>query len=161
MALQTNQIKAKKNSISIIEGDFWLKYNQHRKAENMTGQINREAKTRFTITPADRPAKKTAEPVDKVKKSRASQAKSGKRALKPVDIAYKADHEEFIRRLKAGQIVKPGDIGGRTKENMATMVSKMRVKKFPVITLSANGKELVGWIHQDTLDQATALQKQA
>lgn len=37
MALQTNQTK--KNSISIIAGDFWLKYNPHRKAENMTGKL--------------------------------------------------------------------------------------------------------------------------
>lgn len=37
MALQTNQTK--KNSISIIAGDFWLKYNPQRKAENMTGKL--------------------------------------------------------------------------------------------------------------------------
>ena len=37
MALQTNQTK--KNKVSTIAGDFWLKYNPHRKAANMTGKL--------------------------------------------------------------------------------------------------------------------------
>lgn len=160
MLIKTNLPGARKNSISIEDGDKWLEENQHRKAENMTGQINRDARPGFTIISEGKPKSKPVAEVKKsdakIKKPRKSQAKPGPRAPKPVDIAYKADHMEFIRRLEAGQIVKPGDIGGRSKDNMATMVSKMRVKKFPVITLSAEGKTLVGWIHQDTLDKLAA-----
>lgn len=160
MALKTNQIK--KNVTSTIAGDFWLKYNPHRKAENMTNQfisdktmagIYRSPTHLFDSSkPKDELAPKRANAVKKKPAKTYARVSTGQIRFSESVKQYNDDLANFETRLRNKELIKLGDFGERSRQTIFKMIRELRDRDLDVLTLSTANKTAIGWILEDTLE---------
>lgn len=161
MALQTNQIK--KSITSTIAADFWLKYNPHRKAENMTGQFvdaavivahNRSPSCLFdgSSKPKDELAPQRVKAVKNSSAKTYTRVSTGQIRFSESVKQYNDDLAIFERRLSNKELIKIEDFGERSRQTIFKMIRQLRDAGLNVLTLSTSDKTAVGWILEDTLE---------
>ena len=160
MALQTNQTK--KNKVSTIAGDFWLKYNPHRKAENMTGiTVSDEVHAAYGRNPSrlfdkDKPkdelAPKRAKAVKRKPAKTYTRVSTGQVRFSESVKQYTDDLANFEMRLRNKELIKIEDFGERSRQTIFKMIRQLRDNDLNVLTLSTSDKTAVGWILEDTLE---------
>lgn len=160
MALQTNQTK--KNITSTIAGDFWLKYNPHRKAENMTGvTVSDEVHAAYGRNPSrlfvksevkDELAPKRAKAVKRKPVNTYTRVSTGQIRFSESVKQYNDDLANFETRLRNKELIKIEDFGERSRQTIFKMIRQLRDNDLNVLTLSTSDKTAIGWILEDTLE---------
>lgn len=131
-------LKRREGEISEIAADFWLKYNPHRKAENMTGVMVADealSKQRRSTNALATVSKKG----DVKRKTRAG------RKLNAVQAKYAKVMADIEAMLDIGMVVTLSDFDGYDKAVSASIIHKLRRAGRDVLTLTRNNVA-VGWV---------------
>lgn len=147
--------RKKQSNISEIAADFWLKYNPHRKAENMTGQLVDDsaltAKRRSTDAAIDIKRKATAQAA----KACAKKAKPVLTPRKPVresavNLRYAKVYNYIQEQLAAGKVVTFEHFDSYPKHVVGGIIHKLRRAGHDVLTVTYDNRA-IGWCLKDTL----------
>lgn len=131
-------LKRREGEISEIAADFWLKYNPHRKAENMTGVLVADTalSTKRRSTDALLPERN---------KSSAKRKTRAGRKLNAVQAKYAKVMADIEAMLDIGMVVTLSDFDGYDKAVSASIIHKLRRAGRDVLTLTRNNVA-VGWV---------------
>lgn len=141
MLIQTNQSLIKKSTVSDEAIEAWLDRHPEKRAENLTGVINKDAHTRFVInSESARPRCGKTRSIVKPKATKDNRS-----------YRFRETQRKFEQMLKDGRVVTKHDLKPFGKSSIATMVRNMRTSGQQVITLMEPGGS-VGWISAKTLD---------
>lgn len=141
MLIQTNQSLIRKPTVSDEAIEAWLDRHPEKRAENLTGVINKDAHTRFVINSES--ARPRCEKTKSIVKPKATKDNRSYR--------FRQTQKKFEQMLKDGRVVTKHDLKPFGKSSIATMVRNIRTSGQQVITLMEPGGS-VGWISAKTLD---------
>ena len=131
-------LKRREGEISEIAADFWLKYNPHRKAENMTGAM-------VADEALSKQRRSTNALATVTKKGDVKRKARPRRQLSAVQARYAKVMADIEAMLDIGMVVTLGDFGGYDKAVSASIVHKLRRAGRDVLTLTRNNVA-VGWV---------------
>lgn len=158
MLIKTNLPGARKNSISIEDGDKWLEENQHRKAENMTGQlapdqtvskIYGKSNAHLFITPP------TPMPFGRPNHGPSYEVRPLRRKRKRVNqltIQRQANFDNFITKLNAGEVVRLQDLKPLSVLTVSRMATRARKANMDVLTINDSAGKTVARVLNSTIN---------